>query len=56
LGAEDEEENPKALQRLCKDTGGVAFFPGPKDRVADISKEIAETFASSTHSGMYRKI
>jgi Ca-activated chloride channel homolog len=41
LGAEDEEENPKALQRLCKDTGGVAFFPGPKDRVADISKEIA---------------
>jgi Ca-activated chloride channel homolog len=40
LGA-DEEENPKVLQRLCKDTGGVAFFPGPKDRVADISKEIA---------------
>jgi VWFA-related protein len=41
LGAEEEEENPKALQRLCKDTGGVAFFPGPKDRVADISREIA---------------
>jgi Ca-activated chloride channel family protein len=41
LGAQDEEENPKVLQRLCKDTGGVAFFPGPKDRVADISKEIA---------------
>jgi Ca-activated chloride channel family protein len=41
LGAEDEEDNPKVLQRLCKDTGGVAFFPGPKDRVADISREIA---------------
>jgi Ca-activated chloride channel family protein len=41
LGAQDEEENPKVLQRLCKDTGGVAFFPGPKDRVADISREIA---------------
>jgi Ca-activated chloride channel homolog len=41
LGAQDEEENPKVLQRICKDTGGVAFFPGPKDRVADISREIA---------------
>jgi VWFA-related protein len=41
LGGQDEDENPKMLQRLCKDTGGVAFFPGPKDRVADISKEIA---------------
>jgi len=41
LGARDEEENPKVLQRLCKDTGGIAFFPGPQDRVADISKEIA---------------
>ncbi len=41
LGEQDEEENPKVLLRLCKDTGGVAFFPGPKERVADISKEIA---------------
>jgi len=41
LGAPGEEENPKILQRLCKDTGGVAYFPGPKKSVADVSKEIA---------------
>jgi Ca-activated chloride channel family protein len=41
LGATSEEENPKILQRLCKDTGGVAYFPGPKESVADVSKEIA---------------
>jgi Ca-activated chloride channel family protein len=37
----DEEENPDVLIRLCKDTGGVAYFPGPHDTVASISKEIA---------------
>ncbi len=41
LGAAGEEENPKILMRLCKDTGGVAYFPKPGERVADISKEIA---------------
>jgi VWFA-related protein len=41
LGAPGEEENPKILQRLCKDTGGMAYFPGPKESVTDISKEIA---------------
>jgi VWFA-related protein len=41
LGAPGEDENPKVLLRLCKDSGGVAFFPGPKERVADVSKEIA---------------
>jgi Ca-activated chloride channel family protein len=41
LGASDEEENPKILQRLCRDTGGVAYFPGPRESVAAVSKEIA---------------
>lgn len=41
LGAPGEEENPKILLRLCRDTGGVAYFPGPRESVAGISKEIA---------------
>jgi Ca-activated chloride channel homolog len=41
LGASGEEENPKILQRLCKDTGGIAYFPGPRDTVAGISGVIA---------------
>jgi Ca-activated chloride channel family protein len=66
LGAQEEEENPKVLQRLCKDTGGVAFFPGPKDRVADISREIARDLReqytlgyvpqNSNGAGSFRKI
>jgi Ca-activated chloride channel homolog len=41
LGASGEEENPKILQRLCRDTGGIAYFPGPRDTVAGISEVIA---------------
>jgi len=41
LRAPGEEENPRVLMRLCKDTGGVAYFPKRGERVADISKEIA---------------
>ena len=41
LGALGEEENPGVLLKLCKDTGGVAYFPKPGERVADVSKEIA---------------
>jgi VWFA-related protein len=41
LGASSEEENPKILQRLCKDTGGIAYFPGPRDTVAGVSEVIA---------------
>jgi VWFA-related protein len=37
----NEEENPKALLRLCKDTGGIAYFPGSEENVTDISKQIA---------------
>jgi Ca-activated chloride channel homolog len=41
LGPSGEEENPKVLLKLSKDTGGAAYFPTPAERVADISKEIA---------------
>lgn len=41
LGASGEEENPTVLLKLCKDTGGIAYFPKPAERVDDISKEIA---------------
>jgi VWFA-related protein len=36
-----EEENPGILTRLCKDTGGLAFFPSEGQSVSDISKSIA---------------
>ncbi len=36
-----EEENPEVLRRLCKDTGGLAFFPAEGQSVSDISASIA---------------
>jgi Ca-activated chloride channel family protein len=36
-----EEENPDVLRRLCKDTGGLAFFPTKGQSVSDISTSIA---------------
>lgn len=36
-----EEENPDVLKRLCKDTGGLAFFPAEGQSVSDISAIIA---------------
>jgi Ca-activated chloride channel family protein len=41
VGADDKEENPKLLQRLCKDTGGIAYFPREGESVAKVSAEIA---------------
>jgi Ca-activated chloride channel family protein len=41
VGSPNEEENPGLLRRLCRDTGGVAYFPGPRESVTGISKEIA---------------
>lgn len=35
------EENPGVLRNLCKDTGGLAFFPGEQESVAEISTKIA---------------
>ncbi len=65
-GALDADENPEALKRLCKNTGGIAYFPGPAAQVKDISTQIARDLreqytlgfspehASSAHS--FRKI
>jgi Ca-activated chloride channel family protein len=41
VGAEDKEENPNLLRRLCKDTGGIAYFPKEGESVAQVSMEIA---------------
>jgi Ca-activated chloride channel family protein len=41
VGADLEEENPNLLRRLCKDTGGIAYFPRAGESVADVSAEIA---------------
>jgi Ca-activated chloride channel family protein len=41
VGADDKEENPGLLRRLCKDTGGIAYFPREGESVAKISTEIA---------------
>jgi Ca-activated chloride channel family protein len=41
LVGSSEEENPRALERLCKDTGGIAFFPHAGQDISNIAKEIA---------------
>jgi len=42
LDASDEEDqNPEALKRLCKDTGGVAYFPRTVDEIAQVSAKVA---------------
>ena len=41
VGSDDGEENPGVLRRLCKDTGGIAYFPREGESVEKISTEIA---------------
>jgi Ca-activated chloride channel homolog len=41
VGGDDGEENPELLRRLCKDTGGIAYFPRQGESVAEVSAEIA---------------
>ena len=41
VGADDTEENPGLLRRLCKDSGGIAYFPKEGESVAKVSAEIA---------------
>lgn len=41
VGSNDWEENPGLLRRLCKDTGGIAYFPREGESVANVSTEIA---------------
>jgi Ca-activated chloride channel homolog len=41
LVGSSEEENPRALERLCKETGGIAFFPRAGQSISNIAKAIA---------------
>ena len=41
IGSDGDEENPGLLQRLCKDTGGIAYFPRARESVTDVSAKIA---------------
>jgi Ca-activated chloride channel family protein len=41
VGSDEGEENPGLLRRLCKDTGGIAYFPREGEPVANVSTEIA---------------
>jgi len=41
IGGPGEEENPRVLERLCKDTGGISFLPGAKESISSIAKKIA---------------
>ena len=41
IGGPGEEENPRVLERLCGDTGGISFLPGAKESISSIAKKIA---------------
>jgi Ca-activated chloride channel family protein len=41
VGSDDGEENPDLLRRLCKDSGGIAYFPRAGQSTASVSAEIA---------------
>lgn len=66
VGAFGEEENPRVLERLCKDTGGLAFFPRTLDTVTEVSNRIARDLREQytigyrpdrkLNSGEFRKI
>lgn len=60
-----EEENPAVLRRLCKDTGGLVFFPTKEQSVSDISSSIAHDLREQytigftpekKNNGSFRKI
>ena len=40
-GVEQADENPGLLRRLCKDTGGLSFFPAQSESVSEVSAKIA---------------
>jgi len=41
VGYDQDEENPGVLRKLCKDTGGIAYFPDAKESVTDVATQIA---------------
>ena len=55
VGANSQEENPELLKRLCRDTGGAAYFPeadrGVADVFAEIARDLHEQYTLSIVSG-----
>jgi Ca-activated chloride channel family protein len=41
VGETGQEENPRVLERLCRDSGGLVFFPHNVEAVGEISNRIA---------------
>lgn len=41
LFGSSDEENPAALEKLCRETGGIAFFPRPSQSISEIATAIA---------------
>ena len=66
VGTDQEEENPGLLRRLCKDTGGLAYFPHHIESVSSASAEIAQDLREQyvlgyapqnmNHADAYRKV
>jgi Ca-activated chloride channel family protein len=39
--SEQEDQDAESLKRLCRDTGGVAYFPRTADEIAEVSAQVA---------------
>ena len=39
--SEQEDQDAEPLKRLCKDTGGVAYFPRTTEEIAEVSAKVA---------------
>lgn len=46
LSESGQEENPGVLRRLCRETGGIAFFPHKGESIEVVSKQIARDLRS----------
>jgi VWFA-related protein len=65
-GPNEEQENPELLKRLCRDTGGVAYFPKTDAEIAMAAAQVASDLheqytlgfvpAERTDKGAFRKI
>lgn len=55
VGADSQDENPDLLKQLCRDSGGIAYFPGQKEDVhavfADIARDLREQYTLSINAG-----
>lgn len=66
VGESGQEEDPAVLRKLCRETGGIAFFPRPQESVAEVSKKIARDLREqytlgyapqeNDHRDKYRKL